>query len=107
MGNAGTHWVTLWIEDNKAVYFDSFGIAMPEEVKQFISGMRYEYSEKQIQDLDTGICGFYSIYFLYYMTKMMRRVPHPFKRFQMFLQKFSQEPDDNRKILEELIKPLK
>lgn len=107
MGQEGTHWVSLWIEDNKAVYFDSFGIAMPEDVKQFISGMPYEYSQKHIQNIDSGICGFYVIFELYYMTKMMRRVPHPFTRYKMFLKKFSHEPEDNRKILEELIKPLK
>ena len=33
----GTHWVTLWVNNNNATYFNSFGVEhIPKEIKAFI-----------------------------------------------------------------------
>ena len=35
--NIGTHWVTLWVNNNNAIYFDSFGVEhIPKEIKEFV-----------------------------------------------------------------------
>ena len=36
--NTGTHWVSLFVKTNKAIYFDSFGIEhTPKEINKFIN----------------------------------------------------------------------
>ena len=37
----GTHWVTLYIQNNVVTYFDSFGVEhIPKEIRTFISNKR-------------------------------------------------------------------
>ena len=36
--NTGTHWVSLFVKTNEAIYFDSFGIEhIPKEINKFIN----------------------------------------------------------------------
>ena len=36
--DVGTHWVTLYIQNNVVTYFDSFGVEhIPKEIRTFIS----------------------------------------------------------------------
>ena len=33
----GTHWIALYVKNNRVIYFDSFGIEhVPKEIKRFI-----------------------------------------------------------------------
>ena len=35
--NIGTHWISLFVKANKAIYFDSFGVEhIPKEINRFI-----------------------------------------------------------------------
>ena len=46
----GTHWVALWLNNNKATYFDSFGVEhIPKEIKEFIN--RLLSSASQIKEI--------------------------------------------------------
>jgi hypothetical protein len=70
----GTHWVFARIFPcGKAVYADSFGIAMPLEVKDFLKPFEpIAYSNRQIQDIKSENCGRYCVlidYFFSYQTK--------------------------------------
>ena len=61
----GTHWVAFWIENGKAVYFNSFGIPPPSEVQLYLYKFRpYAYNNTQIQNTQSGWCGIYVIAFL-------------------------------------------
>jgi hypothetical protein len=102
--NGGTHWVGFWIEGKRAVYFDPFGIIPPEEVEHYLSKHNTMYVTKQIQNVFSDICGYYVLYFMYWMNKQ-RKIPI-FKRADVFCDLFSSDPKDNRKILENLLKPL-
>ena len=36
--DTGTHWIALWLTNNNATYFDSFGVEhLPKKVKEFIN----------------------------------------------------------------------
>ena len=36
--NTGTHWVSLFVKTNEAIYFDSFGVEhIPKEINKFIN----------------------------------------------------------------------
>lgn len=63
----GTHWVTFILGlSKKPIYFDSFGVTAPSEIQRWFNG-EYLYNTLQIQDLSSGYCGIYCIFFLKYM----------------------------------------
>ena len=66
--NEGTHWTSLFIKNNIGYYFDSYGFPPTEEVKKYCKNLIYSSSFK-IQDYNEIICGHYSIYILYKLSK--------------------------------------
>lgn len=75
MGN-GTHWVALYLDDI-AVYYNSFGIAIPQSILKFVK--RYDnkikiiYSIDQIQHMESIFCGWFCIYFLYFFDVLHKK----------------------------------
>ena len=62
----GTHWVSLFISQNKAIYFDSFGCVPPLNVINFVkqrAKLKLGYNNFIRQDLKSDACGFYCIAF--------------------------------------------
>ena len=67
----GTHWTAFILTNHKALYFDPFGLTIPLPTRQFI--MRYKptrilFSTNQIQQIDSVLCGYFCLYFLYFFT---------------------------------------
>lgn len=71
----GTHWVCFWIDDPKkndaVIYFDSFGIAPPIEVRKALKkiALKILVNDKQIQNVYSGWCGIYCLFFMWFMQK--------------------------------------
>ena len=66
--NKGTHWVSVFINRNTAVYFDYFGIEYtPQEVLIKIKDKSIAHTIFTIQDHDSIVCGFYCMAFIEYM----------------------------------------
>ena len=64
----GTHWVSLFIDRNTTVYFDSFGIEyIRQEVLNKIRDKSITNNIFTIQDDDSVMCGFYCIALCEYM----------------------------------------
>ena len=63
----GIHWVSLFIKNGIALYFDSYGNEPLEEVKTYCSGY---YSTDRIQQDDRvmSLCGYYCMYMLYRLS---------------------------------------
>ena len=60
----GSHWVLVYdCERKRSIYFDSYGISPPEEIKEFMrkSKKPLVYSDAQYQTLDSSNCGYYCI----------------------------------------------
>ena len=60
----GKHWVCCGkISNHSAWYFDSFGLAPPKQVIQalHVPLKKIKYAENQIQDNDSGTCGWFCI----------------------------------------------
>lgn len=94
--NDGSHWVGIGIEGNKAIYWDSYGIAPPVEVQSFLTPfIPYEYSTKMIQSPRSGWCGMYQIYFIAFMTHHRQRVPNFYHRYACFLKLWSTDYNRN------------
>ena len=63
-----SHWVSLFIDKNTAVQFDSFGIEyIPQEVLSKIKDASITHNICRIQDNESIMCGFYCITFTEYM----------------------------------------
>ena len=73
--NTGTHWVSLFVKDNKVVYFDSFGIEdISKEINKFIGNNKIKsniinINIFRIQAYDSIMCGYFCIEFINYMLK--------------------------------------
>ena len=70
----GTHWVAYRNGENRAAYFDSFGLIMPNEVMKYFStgAKQIFYSGDEIQERDSVLCGYWC---LYYLTERQKGIP--------------------------------
>ena len=66
----GTHWVALWVNNNKVTYFDSFGVEhIPKEIIKFIKNRNIGTNIFRIQAYDSIMCGYFCIGFIDFMFK--------------------------------------
>ena len=69
-GNTGgSHWTGLIIKNGHVVYFDPFGLPVPILIRQFVARCkpkRFIYSQNDIQSLQSVLCGYFVLYFLYF-----------------------------------------
>lgn len=101
----GTHWVFCKISEGKpAIYFDSFGVYPPEDVKKFLKPLKIMYNDRQIQNINSDMCGYYCsalAYFLKYDANPKKILED---NFFDFLNMFSDDTKKNDKILREYLK---
>ena len=77
--NTGTHWVSLFVKTNEAIYFDSFGIEhIPKEINKFIRSKelgpavgnnKIKSNIFRIQAYDSIMYGYFCIEFINYILK--------------------------------------
>ena len=64
----GTHWIALYVKNNKITYFDSFGVEhVPKEIKRFIKHKSIKTNIFRIQADNSIMCGYFSIGFIDFM----------------------------------------
>jgi len=99
------HWVALYIhDDGKASYMDPFGFDYPKEVKKYM-GRNIPYNSKTIQNIQSGVCGYFCIAFLHYMKKNKYK-KNLLDVFQDFIDMFDDDVLKNREILQDYLRPL-
>ena len=91
------HWVSLFIDRNIAVNFDSFEIeCIPPAVLNKLKDKSVTHNKLRIQDYGSIICGFYCIALIEYMvTEIFVRLTNLFS------------PDDYKKIIYKYISILR
>ena len=68
--DTGTHWIALWVDNNDAIYFDSFRVEhIPKEIKAFINNKNIKTNIFSIQAYDSAMCGYFCIGFIDFMFK--------------------------------------
>ena len=66
----GTHWVVLYVNNNNATYFDSFGELIPKEIKAFIGhSLSIKTNNFRVQAYDSIMRGYFCIGFIDFMLK--------------------------------------
>ena len=64
----GTHWIALFCNRNKTVYFDSFGVEhVPEEIKNFIRHKNIISNIFRVQANNLVMGGYFCIGFIDFM----------------------------------------
>jgi hypothetical protein len=101
----GTHWTFAKIFDNKqAVYFDPFGVFMPEEVRQFLKPFApVAYNTRQIQAIEQETCGHYCEACSYFLKYDFDKRKSVVENFYDFINMFSDNHHSNNKILKEYL----
>jgi hypothetical protein len=97
----GSHWVGLYITPKKEVlYFDSFGMPPPIEVKEFVSYKPVAMNTRQIQNVNSTLCGFYCLFFLKYIeTNMKNQKKNIYEVYDDFLNIFRYDTIKNENIV--------
>ena len=65
----GQHWIAVVVKENKGYIFDSLCMLPPPLRLVYWMNQRYEnweYNKRQVQPIDSILCGVYCIHFLYY-----------------------------------------
>ena len=58
----GTHWVTLYVQNNDVTYFNSFGVDyIPKDIRRFINNKNIKANIFRIQANNSIICGYFCI----------------------------------------------
>lgn len=102
----GTHWIAIYISGLNGFYFDSFAAMPPKNIINFFKRykIRWDYNKQQIQDLDSSACGYFCVYFLYFMFKHDdKRKDLKFICFKMIEPFNSDDQTNNDKVLQKYI----
>jgi hypothetical protein len=107
---SGTHWTSIIIYNNgnklKPLYMDSYGMVMPNEIENYLKKLdkHIPYSNRQIQQIFTEVCGFYCLSLAYYL-QYKRKHNDILQDFNDWLSMFSDKESENEKILKESFSP--
>ena len=103
--NSGSHWVAFFIWNGKAVFYDSFGIVPDYTIQNFLKGYApFEYNTREIQNINSGICGDFCLFFLYFMSRKVKYNDKINIIFKEFLEIFSNDVLKNETILRRILK---
>ena len=68
----GTHWTCFLINDPYCIYFDSFGLPPPNDIRKYARKYAIISFNNQIQDIRSEACGYYCLDFMKYMSKFRK-----------------------------------
>jgi hypothetical protein len=90
----GTHWTLLsFMDPHIGIYADSFGEPPPESVERLMKKLRPKnvFSMKDIQSLDSVLCGYFAAYIACQLLNG--------KRFADIINSFSDKTSENEKMM--------
>lgn len=89
----GSHWVAFQVNKTpkgqiQPIYFDSYGIGPPEDVKKFIGVTSVPFGERDIQGLYDSFCGWACCAFLHFINSAPTRSGDLYSDTEHFLAMF-------------------
>lgn len=110
LGQGGSHFTALYVppKETQLAYMDSFGFPPSQSTINWIKQSRYKsypifWNHKEIQNIDSGGCGIFSLYFIDFCSKHRTNIPMD-DLLEKFGDLFSDEPTENLTILKGLAK---
>ncbi len=102
----GEHWLCFGIENNKTKcwYFDSLCLDMPDEIYRLLHNPTrpIHYNKFKIQSDTSQYCGWICVIIGYYMNHL-KSISSIQKRMENIINIFHIKPEDNDKIIVELV----
>jgi hypothetical protein len=104
----GSHWSGIILNKSGSFYFDSFGEPPPKETQRFIQTFdpHFGYNSKEIQDLNSDLCGFFCMGLFLSIQKDKKKKPM-FEKVNDYLKNFSHNTKENDAILRKFFTPYK
>ena len=104
--NSGTHWLTLLLSDKTALYADPFAAPPPIEIIDAVkkSKLHLYFNNWVIQDIDSELCGYYSIALIHYVST--HKNLSIINAANAFINLFKDNTKLNGPILKKYLKPL-
>lgn len=109
----GTHWTCSYVEKDKknkmkTIYYDSFGVGPPISVQNFLMKLTpYPYNNDDIQNINSGWCGLYCLYTIWFLSEHKHKIPNLEDRYKLLLKQFKDDPEKNLTLLKKYVKELK
>ena len=102
--NEGSHYVCFQCNkypsgEKQCIYFDSYGMPPPEEIKRFCAPAKVHHNTKDIQSMQADCCGYFCLAFLHYINACPQRSGHLFADSEAFTDLFldlNKESDHKR-----------
>lgn len=96
----GSHWTALFKKGDILYYNDSYGVYPDQSVYDLIKKFNYKLimNNRQHQELGTESCGYWAIYFLYWMKHKPSKINY-INRFTDFNKLFSSDTKKNEILL--------
>lgn len=57
----GTHWTMLWVEVDRIIYFDSYGVGPEDNIIKLAGDRHVIYNTKQLQRYEEEYCGIWAL----------------------------------------------
>ncbi len=101
----GTHWVALIKQKNKYYYCDSFGICPPQTLIDLLQceEKQFYFNDTQIQNINSILCGYYSLLFLYIMQQSNNMKNNISEFLQLFYLDTKKNDAELKKIISNVI----
>ena len=84
----GQHWIAIYLNANEPEYFDSLGNIPLKEFEDFLilNGPHYLRNMKQVQAINSNLCGLFCLFFAYFRTRgvEMQDILNMFKKDYAF-----------------------
>ena len=101
--NLGTHWVCMIVENDKCLYWDSFGTLPSLDVIKFMkqSKSKYMFNNKIVQHLQSTNCGLFALGCIIYVKKTKMDL---YDAADKYTDLFSMNTEDNDEIILNMFK---
>lgn len=99
----GTHWTAFIITEYYVLYADSFGMLMPQDIYElFLKTKKDIYiNQRQYQHMDSVLCGWFAVYFLYSMIYMKGKTM--LEKYKKFVNQFDKKNLKKNDVVKEII----
>jgi len=99
--NRGTHWVCCFKRNNQSIFFDSFGLPAPTDIRKFLGKPKIIYNSSILQDASFDSCGYWCLFYLFFMKNSKISIKNELLHNQ-FCAKFGNNTKLNEKKLEDI-----
>ncbi len=93
----GTHWTCFLIVDKFCIYFDSFGLHMPNDIRTYTKKYATISFPHQIQDIRSEACGYYVLDFIKYFSQFKENQLNSVMKIGNKFAKFGEAYDYNNR----------